>query len=223
MVTANGDSTRWTVILGAAAGQPREQELFARRYGSVVRAYLGARWRGAPLVSELDDAAQEVFVDCFKQDGALARVDPDHTGGFRAFLYGVVRNVARRFEQRRARSREEGAPPVFEPPANDDSPSRAFDRAWARTIMLLAKEIQGANARRDGDDAVRRVELLRLRFTEGKPMRDIATDWEMDRRKLQYEYSKARQEFESALHEAVRRHYPDAVAQTESARLLELL
>jgi RNA polymerase sigma-70 factor (ECF subfamily) len=222
-VASQGSSTRWTVILGAAAGQPRERERFARRYGSVVRAYLGARWRGTALVSELDDATQEVFVDCFKEGGALARVDPEHPGGFRAFLYGVVRNVARRFEQRRARSREIGAPTNLDPASPEDGPSRVFERAWARAIMALAREIQETNARREGSDALRRIELLTLRFAEGKPMREIAAAWEMDRRKLQYEYQKARQEFETALHEAVRRHHPDAVAASESARLLELL
>jgi RNA polymerase sigma-70 factor (ECF subfamily) len=222
-VGSSWDETHWTVILGAAAGKPGAREEFARRYGSAVRAYLGARWRGTPLAGELDDAAQEVFVDCFKEGGALARVDPDHEGGFRAFLYGVVRNVARRFEQRRARSREVEDPEPPEPPASDDSPSRAFDRAWARTIMRLAREIQAANARRDGDEALRRVDLLRLRFEEGRTMRDIAADWGMDGRKLQYEYLKARQEFEAALHEAVRRHYPHAVAEGEAARLLDLL
>jgi len=222
-MTSHGSSTRWTVIFGAAAGSPRERDRFARRYGPVVRAYLGARWRGHALLGELDDAAQEVFVDCFKENGALTRVDPDHAGGFRAYLYGVVRNVARRFEQRRARSREVRAPSQLDTPATDDSPSRAFDRAWARTIMQLAKEIQASHARLKGAEAERRVELLRLRFTEGKPMRDIAAEWGMDRRKLQYEYQKAREEFEAALREAVRRHYPDAVADEESARLLGML
>ena len=214
------DSTRWTVILRAAAGRPREQEQFVRRYGPVVRAYLGARWRGTPLTNDLDDAAQEVFVDCFKQNGALTRADPDQS--FRAFLYGVARNVALRFEQRAARRREVGAPTVFEPPADEDSPSRAFDRAYARAVMELAREIQ-AEAAADDEGIRRRIELLRLRFTEGKPMREIAADWGVDGRKLQYEYLKARQEFEAALHEAVRRHSPGADAGTEAQRLLGLL
>jgi len=219
----SSESTRWTHIRGAAKGVPEDQAVFARRYGPVIRAYLGARWRGSALAGEVEDAAQEVFVDCFRQDGALTRVEPGGKGGFRAFLYGVVRHVALRFEQKRARSREVDAGSIFEPPADENPPSRAFDRAWARAIMLLAKEIQAESARRDGEEALQRVELLRLRFHEGRPMREIAAEWGMDGRKLQYEFQKARREFEAALHEAVRRHQPDAVAADEAARLLELL
>ena len=219
----SSESTRWTHIRGAAQGSPADQARFASRYGPVIRAYLGARWRNGPLASEVDDAAQEVFLDCFREDGALTRVEPGRKGGFRAFLFGVVRNVALRFEQKRARNREVGAPSIFEPSADEDSPSRAFDRVWARTIMLLAKEIQAENARRDGDEALRRIELLQLRFHEGKPMREIAAAWGMDGRRLQYEYQKARHEFEAALHEAVRRHHPDAAVEEEAARLLEHL
>ena len=70
------DSTRWTVIRRAARGVPEDQAEFVRRYGSVIRAYLGARWRQTPLFDEVDDAAQQVFIDCFKENGALQRADP---------------------------------------------------------------------------------------------------------------------------------------------------
>jgi RNA polymerase sigma-70 factor (ECF subfamily) len=76
------------------------QEL-ARRYLGVVRAYLAARWRGAALRDDLDDAVQEVFVECFRQGGALEAAGADRVPSFRAFLYGVIRNVARRFESPR--------------------------------------------------------------------------------------------------------------------------
>ena len=59
------DSTRWTIIRGAAEGKPLDRAEFARRYAAIVRAYLGARWRHSPLLREIDDAAQEVFVTCF--------------------------------------------------------------------------------------------------------------------------------------------------------------
>jgi RNA polymerase sigma-70 factor (ECF subfamily) len=210
------------VVLGAAAGDAAQREAFARRYGPVVRAFLGARWRRGPLSGEIDDAAQEVFLDCFRAGGALARVDATHEGGFRAFLFGVVRNVARRFEQRRARTRERAAEDLLDAVAPDDSPSRAFDRAWARATMLVAREIQADRAAGDAE-ALRRVVLLRLRFLEGMPMREFAAAWGTDARRLQYEYRKARDEFEAALHEAVRRHHPDAAVDAEAARLIDLL
>src|SRR5262245_61258276 len=100
------ESTCWTEIHAAAVGGAADREPFALRYGPVVRAYLAARWRGSPCLADLDDAVQEVFVECFRRGGALERVEPDRAGGFRPFLFGVVRNVALRLEARRARRRE---------------------------------------------------------------------------------------------------------------------
>ena len=37
------DSTRWTVIQRAAQGSPADREEFVRRYGLVIRSYLGTR------------------------------------------------------------------------------------------------------------------------------------------------------------------------------------
>ena len=53
------------------------------------------------MTAELDDVVQEVFLACFKEDGPLSRADPERPGGFRAYLYGVVRNVARGVEKKR--------------------------------------------------------------------------------------------------------------------------
>ena len=82
----SSDSTRWTVIRRAAAGSAPDRAEFARRYGPVIRAYLGARWRQTPLFPEVDDAAQQVFVECFKENGVLGRVDAQRETGFRAYL-----------------------------------------------------------------------------------------------------------------------------------------
>src|SRR5262245_36513833 len=98
------ESTCWTVIHGAAAGGAGDRDEFARRYLGVVRAYLAARWRSSACLGDLDDAAQEVFVECFKQGGVLERAERER--GFRPFLYGVVRNVAARFEKQRARQQQ---------------------------------------------------------------------------------------------------------------------
>src|SRR5947207_12417709 len=103
MPLSTSESTCWTVIRAAAAGSPADREELARRYLGVVRAYLGARWRGSALLHERGDAVQEVFVECFRRGGALEAVGAGRVPDFRAFLYGVIRNVARRFESRPAR------------------------------------------------------------------------------------------------------------------------
>jgi RNA polymerase sigma-70 factor (ECF subfamily) len=100
------ESTCWTVIRAAAAGSTADRDELARRYLGVVRAYLSARWRGSHLRHDLDDAVQEVFVECFRQGGVLEAAGAGRVPGFRAFLYGVVRNIARRFETRPRRSAE---------------------------------------------------------------------------------------------------------------------
>ena len=61
------------------------------------------------------------FVECFRQ-GQAVRVG--RVPSFRALLYGVVRNVARRFEGRPLRA----VGPLPEIAANEDSLWRLFER-----------------------------------------------------------------------------------------------
>jgi RNA polymerase sigma-70 factor (ECF subfamily) len=208
------------VVLGAADGRPLDREEFARRYGPPIRAYLGARWPSSNPRGEIDDAVQDVFLECFKEGGALARVERDRPGGFRAFLYGVVRNVARRVEGAHQDAR---LPSGFDPASGEEPASRAFDRAWARGLMRQATALQKERARAGGEAAQRRVELLELRFSEGLPIRSIAERWGMKATQVQYEYTCARNEFQAALVDVVRQHDPDGDPATESARLLGLL
>ena len=218
--------TCWTVIGHAARGDGAARETFARTYLPVVRGYLAARWRMSPLAQESDDAAQEVFVDLLREDGALARVDPARPGGFRAYLFGVTHNVALHFETRRARrhGRESvGTIDADALPGKDDAPSVVFDREWARGVMRAAAKRQERAAA--DDDARRRCELLRLRFNEAMPIRDIATRWGVDPDALHREYARARKEFREALRAEVAFHHagPAADVDAECARLLSLL
>jgi DNA-directed RNA polymerase specialized sigma24 family protein len=206
---SEAESTCWTIIQGAAAGNVPERELFAQRYAAVIRAYLSARWRSSPLQRELDDALQEVFVECFRQGGVLEKADRERPGGFRPFLYGVTRNVARRLESRSGAMR--GAQPAVNLDnlaSPEEALSRVFDRAWAQALLREAAEVQTRRAHALGQDALRRVELLRLRFHEGLPIRTIAERWQADPAKLHQAYLKARQEFKAALREVVAFHQP---------------
>jgi RNA polymerase sigma-70 factor (ECF subfamily) len=222
------DSTCWTVIRGAAQGDPDDRHAFVTRYAPVVRAYLGARWRGSSLASEADDAAQEVFLDCFKAGGAVARADPSRPGGFRPFLFGVVRNVALRFERSLARRRAKPSEEAFEPDglaAADDPLSAVFDRAFATAIVREAARRQAERAAERGEAAVRRVEILRLRFQEDLPVREIATRLGAEADRVHHEYAKAREEFREALEEVVAFHHPESAeeARREVERLLDAL
>jgi len=215
------ESTCWTVIRAAAAGSPAERAELARRYLGVVRAYLAARWRGSDLRADLDDAVQEVFVECFRQGGALEAVGAGRVPSFRAFLYGVVRNVARRFEIRPVRA----TAPLPEIPANEEGLSRLFERTWAQALMTEAAQLQQRRARDRGPEAVQRVELLRLRFEENLPLRTIAKRWGVPAAGLHHAYAKARQEFKAILLEVVAFHHPGSPAEVEqeAASLLTAL
>jgi RNA polymerase sigma-70 factor (ECF subfamily) len=216
-------STCWTLIRAAAGGSPHGREEFARRYAPVLRAYLAARWRGSPLLQDLDDAVQDVFVECLRPGGALERLDPSGAGGFRPFLYGIARNVALRRESRRPVA--DGASALDAVPDDHTSLSHVFDRAWAKTILREAARVQEERARAAGEAALRRVELLRLRFHEGLPIRDIARRWGADPAALHHEYAKAREEFRAALLDVVAFHHagPPGAIEEECRNLLALL
>ncbi len=222
---ATGDSsTHWTVILDAAGGGVKAREEFVQRYSLAIGAYLGARWKGSPLRAEIEDAVQEIFIECFKDGGVLTRAEPGRKGGFRAFLYGVARNVARRAEERwQTRAAEPRMPSGFDTAGTEEPSSRAFDRAWAQGLMRQATQLQKERANAGGEASQRRVELLRLRFTDGLPIRDIADRWDMKPTQVQYEYKCAREEFHAALIDVIRKHDADGDPATECARLLGLL
>jgi RNA polymerase sigma factor (sigma-70 family) len=225
---SSSDTTCWTVIRSAAGGEEAARTEFARRYEPIIRAYLGARWRRQPLGSEVDDAVQEVFFDCFKQGGVLFRADSARNGGFRAFLYGVIRKTALQFERNTARRKATPADESLEMdrfPTEEEGLSTVFDRAWATAILREAADRQAELARALGSDGMRRVELLELRFGEGLPIRDIAVLFDADPAHLHREYAKARIEFRAALKEVVSFHHaaPGPSLDDECSRLLDLL
>jgi RNA polymerase sigma-70 factor (ECF subfamily) len=221
-------STCWTLIRGASEGRSDDREDFARRYLSVVRAFLANRWRGSPLLDDLEDAVQEVFLECFRRDGVLDRLHASRPDSFRAFLHGVTRNVALRSERRFQEARERLPVPLngAEVASDDASLSRVFDRAWARALVRQAGRLQEDRARGGGERAQRRVALLRMRCQAGLPIREIAREWRVDAAELHKEYATARREFHSALKEILGFHHPGSSAaeiEIRCAELLELL
>jgi RNA polymerase sigma factor (sigma-70 family) len=225
---SSSELTCWTLIQAAAQGSRRERDQFAQCYLGMVRAYLQARWGSSAYKNLVDDAVQDVFLECFRSDGALCRAEPDKSGTFRAYLYGVVRNVALRIESRQAAERARqhaGASDVDGVVSDESTLSQVFDRAWAKSIMRQAGERHEELARAAGESAERRFELLRLRFEEELPIREIAGQWNIDAAVLHREYRKAREEFRAALLEVVRFHHPgsDAEVDREAAALLALL
>lgn len=216
------DATCWTLIHAAAAGDQPARDRFARLYQPIAHGYLVNRWQRSPLQSKLDDAVQDVFVECFKANGVLDKVARSQPEEFRAFFHGVLRNIARRYEEKH----RPAIPLPDDQPADQTSLSRAFDKVWARTLLKEAARVQAEVAAQSGERAVRRVELLRLRFQEGLPIRDIATKWSENAAKLHHEFATARDEFRQALRRVMAFHMPTATEpQLESAcrDILDLL
>jgi RNA polymerase sigma-70 factor (ECF subfamily) len=129
--------------------------------------------------------------------------------------------VARRFESRPVRA----AGPLPDIAANEEGLSRLFERTWAQAIMTEAARLQRRRASERGPEAVRRVELLRLRFEENLPIRTIAVRWGVAAAGLHHAYAKARHEFRAALLEVVAFHHPGSLAEVEqeAASLLAAL
>jgi RNA polymerase sigma factor (sigma-70 family) len=222
------DATCWTLIEGAAAGDRGARDTFAERYLPLVRDYLEARWRARLSRTELEDAVQDVFVECLKSEGVLEHNRARRGQGFQGYLLGAVRNVALRIEERGARrldSTPHSASELERLPADEASSSRVFDRSWAATIMRQAAERQQEVARAHGVVALRRVELLRRIFQDGQRIADIAREWGEPPEGLHREYARARKEFAGALREIVAFHAPesDAAIERECAELIDLL
>ena len=222
----SGESTCWTIVMQAAQGDHAARGRFAELYLAIVRAYLISRWRTNRLMTELDDAVQEVFLECYRPGGALSRLDRDGPGAFRTFLFAVVTNVARRHEERVLDPRR--ATPDAEELARvaDDAltQSVAFDREWARAMLAQARERHRSAAANDAD-ALQRVDLLDLRFREGLPIRGIAERWKMPAERVHALYRKAREEFKLALRAEVafQGHRGEAAAERECRRILEIV
>jgi RNA polymerase sigma factor (sigma-70 family) len=217
----------WSSIARAASGDRVAQSSFGRNYLPVIRTFLEVRWGGSALASEVDDAVQEVFLECLRPDGVLARADAER-GDLRGLLFGVTRNVALRHEQRaRRRVASNGTENARMEaiPASDPTLSVVVDREWARALMRLAGERLKAAADNGSPGARLRVELLRLRFTEGRPIREIAAQWEVEPGAVHRAYRKARDEFRQCLREIVAEHAvrSEADLDAEVARVFQLL
>jgi RNA polymerase sigma-70 factor (ECF subfamily) len=215
--------TCWTLVRQSAQGDAAARDRFAEAYLPVVRAYLADRWKASPMIAETDDAVQETFMECFREQGALGKVDLSGQRPFRTFLYAVSINVARRFEERRQLTRRQGEPDV-DVPSDDPRASQAFDRRWAQAILRRAAARQEREA--TSPDAKRRVDLLRQRFQEGKPIRKIAEAWNVDAAELHHEFAKAREEFRAALIAEIAWHEAGASPErleAECRRVLESL
>lgn len=217
--------TCWTLIRAVNRGDPAARDDFAQRYAPTVHVYLAARWRKTALAPEAEDAKQEVLVRCFSESGPLDRLHPD-AGGFRGFLLGVCRNVAREFEKDRGRRAGQGGEFLEELPAQESRLSQVFDREFARQVMREARSRFKDQSLEGGSESSQRFELLTLRFEENLPIRSIAERWGRDPARVHKEYARARREFREVLLGVVAEQNPGrsaAAIEEAASQLVSLL
>jgi len=221
------DPTSWRMILDAGSGDRSQRRRFAERYEALIRGCLHRRWRGSARLQWLDDACQEVFVECYRDGGVLARIRARRPPRFRAYLLGVIQNVARGIEQRSGRSAERhaGDEALVELAVADEADLLSwFEREWARTVL---RDALHELARLDAASGSGRsaADLLELRFAKGLPIRDIASLWREEPARVHRDYAKARSAFQRCLHHTVRQHdaLSAAEADEECRRLLALI
>lgn len=214
------------MIRAAAIGDSAARSTFANKYQATIRSYLELRWRGRVLADEIDDAVQEVFIECLKPGGVLERADADQ-GELRGLLRRVAQNVARRFEERGVkRGWVQPAESAWLAEVQGDDPGQAtvFDRCWAHSIIEDASLRFRELAAQDGEPGQRRVELLERRFGSNEPIRAIAAAWGLPAQDLHNAYKKARKEFYQCLREVISFHRPDSTdLELECRKVLEMI
>ena len=206
------ENTCWTVVHGAAGGDPASRAAFAERYVRVVSAYLAARWKLPVDHGDVTDTVQDVFLECFKQATPLERADSDRSGGFRAFLHGITQNVARRAERKGDVLRHgfrmadldldqiKHAGPTL---------SEVFDRAWAENLVRRAMGLIMERAEREGGAALEAVTFLRLRHIESLAPKDIAERHDVPVSRVYQSLKDMRIAFRSAVVETLSHDHPE--------------
>ena len=143
------ETTRWSVVRAAASTQPSQArqalEILCSTYWYPLYAYI--RYRGNSA-EDAKDLVQEFFVRFLEKD-YLKDVDPAK-GKFRSFLLASVNHFLSN-ERDHAKTLKRGGGVTFLPldfaaaeerhvrgSAQDLSPERLFDRAWALTLLESA-------------------------------------------------------------------------------------
>ncbi|HMS16803.1 MAG TPA: hypothetical protein PKA37_08170 [Planctomycetota bacterium] len=213
------DSTCWTLVRGAASGDPESLESFSHFYGPVIRTYLSARWRCSLEHEDVGDGAREIFLQCLKPGGALSRVDDQQPGGFRGYLYGITRNVALSLDARRMRARHEGLPPSLE--SDDPTLSAVFDRAFAAAITREARELFQVRAQRS-PNAYLRYRALELTYERGARAEEVGRELGLAGTAVYALVSRARKEFRATLLQVMASYHPEDTRAELERRCTEL-
>lgn len=214
---ARFETTNWSLILRAAAGDSEEAELalalLCEAYWYPVYAYVRRQGHSA---ADAEDLTQGYFAR-FLEKGFIREVRPEY-GRFRAFLLVSVRNFLHNERDReRALKRGGGRRLVSldamtaertyeEKPADSTTPETLFERSWAQTVVgHVLDRLERDTARRGGTP---RMARLRPFLTGGEPAgayAEIAREWGVGESAVRVAVHRLRKRFATLLREEVGR------------------
>ena len=157
-------TTRWSLVLAARGADARSQralERLCRTYRAPVLGYI--RGRGC-TADEAEDLTQSFFTH-FLERSVHAQADPQR-GRFRSYLLVCLRHFLNDAHHRVAalkRGGEAQRQPIddlnehggdHEALRSPDDPERAFDRAWAQSVLKSALRKLRREAAHAGKDAL---------------------------------------------------------------------
>jgi len=166
-------ATRWSLVERAGCGdeQSVRQALgtLLQRYLPALRIHLVARRRIQP--DDADELLQDFIAAKVLERNLVALADQSR-GKFRTFLLTALNRYVIDKKRRQAalkRQRPGDGQEMFDMPAADPSPSRAFDVEWARQILAEAMRRMSVECERSGRNDLWGVfqERIVLPATEG--------------------------------------------------------
>lgn len=142
-------TTRWSLIRAADGLADRPAGAAADAWGELVRDYrpaIVAYFRRGPLARDAEDLAQAFLLRCI-DEGWWSRADPA-TGGFRRFLFVLLKRYATR--EREAAYRHHETADEAPDRAGPSTPERAFDLDFALCLARNALAALRAEYESDG-------------------------------------------------------------------------
>jgi RNA polymerase sigma factor (sigma-70 family) len=188
-------TTLWSEIARAGAGNLAAMNDFLRRYQGPVYEYLVARGLQA---ADAEDVTQDVFQRILQAD--LLRKADQERGRFRSLLLGITKNILReRGRRNRTRKRGGGRKEVSLNPDLDDAPEpvlavhrdERFDRIWVAHLVDAAIQEAERTDRRRG---TRYMEVLAARTVDQMKYQELAARFRLSLQDVKNHLHRARLE-----------------------------
>jgi RNA polymerase sigma factor (sigma-70 family) len=222
-------TTSWTLVEGAARGDPDARRQVFERYYWPVCAYIARIVRDASVAEEY---ATDFFLDkVFKEEGEglLEKVDRERT--FRPYLKVALRNFVKDRWRRNKPDREAVRPdaresgwarlPGEEPPDAEE----AFDWEWVR--MLLTRALKEVRRRCEERDQLAHLEIFLARFASDEQKApswaEIGARYQLGEKKARSRAETVQKRFRTALWKVLEAEVGPEAATEELATLLAIL